>query len=162
MLREVGIVRNGAKILIADELDLLNQRQQDKQAEDEEVLEDIQVRIKKDIDDIIYAELVELAAEEARELMKAARILAEQTTYSLKAVMEATMNALNGPVNPKRARRGWGFTTAWDRKEAREKRQAVEQETASRFQQYKVRELSWKQRQGKRPHWREWRGPDRT
>lgn len=162
MLYEVGIVRSGAKILIADELDLLNQCQRDRRAEDEEVLEDIQARVKKCINDIISAESVALAEEKAREFMEVARIFAKQATYSLEEVMGAMMNALNGPVNPKRARRGWDFTTAWDRKKTREKRRAVELETASRFQQYKVRELSWKQRQGKRPHWREWRGPDRT
>ena len=52
-------------------------------------------------------------------------------------------NALNGPVNPKRARRGWDLTMAWDRKEAREKRQAVERETASRFHQRKAKESAW-------------------
>lgn len=145
ILREVGVVRSGAKILVA--------------AEDEEVLEDIQARVNKCINDIIPAELVELAEEEARELMEVARIFAEQTAYSLEAVMGAMMNALNGPVNPKRARRGWDFTTAWDRKEAREKRQAVERATAARFRQYRARESIWaaQKRTGQRR--REWRGP---
>ena len=145
ILREVGVVRSGAKILVA--------------AEDEEVLEDIQERVKKYINDIVPAELAELAEEEARELMEAARIFAEQTAYSLEAVMGAMMNALNGPVNPKRARRGWDFTTAWDRKEAREKRQAVERATAARFRQYRARESTWaaQKRTGQRR--REWRGP---
>ena len=145
ILREVGVVRSGAKILVA--------------AEDEEVLEDIQERVKKYINDIVPAELAELAEEEARELMEAARIFAEQTAYSLEAVMGAMMNALNGPVNPKRARRGWDFTTAWDRKEAREKRQTVERATAARFRQYRARESTWaaQKRTGQRR--REWRGP---
>lgn len=159
MLYEVGIVRSGAKILIADELDLLNRCQRDRRAEDEEVLEDIQARAKNYIDDFISAELAELLGEEAREFVEAARIFAEQTTYSLEAVMGAMMNALNGDINPKRARRGWDFTTAWDRKEAREKRQAVERATAARFRQYRARESTWaaQKRTGQRR--REWRGP---
>ena len=145
ILREVGVVRSGAKILVA--------------AEDEEVLEDIQTRAKNYINDFISAELAELLGEEAREFVEAARIFAEQTAYSLEAVMGAMMNALNGPVNPKRARRGWDFTTAWDRKEAREKRQAVERATAARFRQYRARESTWaaQKRTGQRR--REWRGP---
>ena len=148
ILREVGVVRSGAKILVA--------------AEDEEVLEDIQARVNKCINDIIPAELVELAEEEARELMEVARIFAEQTAYSLEAVMWAMMNALNGPVNPKKMRRGWDFTTAWDRKEAREKLRAVERETASRFRQCKAGESAWAARKRTRPRQREWRGPWRS
>ena len=106
--------------------------------------------------------LTETFGEVAQGIVDAAYKLAEKAGCSADEAAAAIMNALNGPVNPKRARRGWDLTMAWDRKEAREKRQAVERETASRFLQYKVRELSWKQRQGKRPHWREWRGPDRT
>lgn len=145
ILREVGVVRSGAKILVA--------------AEDEEVLENIQARVNKCINDIISAELVELAEEEARELMEAARIFAEQTTYSLEAVIEAMAKVFNADINPKRARRGWDFTTAWDRKEAREKRQAVERATAARFRQYRARESTWaaQKRTGQRR--REWRGP---
>ena len=162
MLYEVGIVRSGAKILIADELDLLNRCQRDRRAEDEEVLEDIQTRAKNYINDFISAELAELLGEEAREFVEAARIFAEQTTYSLEEVMGAMMNALNGPVNPKSARRGWDFTTAWDRKEAREKLRAVEWETASRFRQCKAGESAWAARKRTRPRQREWRGPWRS
>ena len=162
MLYEVGIVRSGAKILIADELDLLNRCQRDRRAEDEEVMEDIQARAKNYIDDFISAELAELLGEEAREFVEAARIFAEQTTYSLEEVMGAMMNALNGPVNPKSARRGWDFTTAWDRKEAREKLRAVERETASRFRQCKAGESAWAARKRTRPRQREWRGPWRS
>ena len=49
-----------------------------------------------------------------------------------------------------------------EQKERRARRCAFERANAARFSQYRVKELSWKQRQGKRPHWREWRGPDRT
>ena len=48
--------------------------------------------------------------------------------------------------------------TVWDRKEAREKRRAVERATASRFRQHKARESGWtaQKRTGQRR--REWRG----
>ena len=51
------------------------------------------------------------------------------------------------------------FTTAWDRKEAREKLRAIERENASRFRQRKTRESAWvvQKRTGQRK--REWRGP---
>ena len=159
MLYEVGIVRSGAKILIADELDLLNRCQRDRRAEDEEVLEDIQTRAKNYINDFISAELVELAEEEARELAEAAGVFAEITFYPLEEIIEAMAKVFNADINPKRARRGWDFTTAWDRKEAREKRQAVERETASRFHQRKAKESAWAVRKRTRPRQREWRGP---
>ena len=145
ILREVGVVRSGAKILVA--------------AEDEEVLEDIQARVNKCINDIIPAELVELAEEEARELAEAAGVFAEITFYPLEEIIEAMAKVFNADINPKRARRGWDFTTAWDRKEAREKRQAVERATAARFRQYRARESTWaaQKRTGQRR--REWRGP---
>ena len=148
ILREVGVVRSGAKILVA--------------AEDEEVLEDIQARVNKCINDIISAEFAELAGEEVEKFAEAAGIFAELTSYSLEEVMEAMASAFNGLVNPKKMRRGWDFTTAWDRKEAREKRRAVERETASRFRQRKARESAWAARKRSKPRQREWRGPWRS
>lgn len=62
ILREVGVVRSGAKILVA--------------AEDEEVLEDIQARVNKCINDIISAEFAELAGEEVEKFAEAAGIFA--------------------------------------------------------------------------------------
>ena len=76
--------------------------------------------------------------------------------------MEAMASAFNGLVNPKKMRRGWDFTTAWDRKEAREKLRAVERETASRFRQCKARESAWAARKRSKPRQREWRGPWRS
>jgi hypothetical protein len=49
-----------------------------------------------------------------------------------------------------------------EQKERRARRCAFERANAARFSQRKVRELSWKQQRRKRPHWREWRGADRT
>lgn len=51
------------------------------------------------------------------------------------------------------------ITTAWDRKEAREKQQAVERAAASRFRQYRVRESAWSERKRTGKRRREWRGP---
>ena len=103
--------------------------------------------------------MVELAEEEARELAEAAGVFAEITFYPLEEIIEAMAKVFNADINPKRARRGWDFTTAWDRKEAREKRQAVERATAARFRQYRARESTWaaQKRTGQRR--REWRGP---
>lgn len=50
-------------------------------------------------------------------------------------------------------------TTAWDRKEAREKQRAVEQAAASRFRQYRTGESTWGTRKRTGPRRREWRGP---
>ena len=66
-----------------------NRRQQDWQTVDKEVLEGIQARVKKYIEDFISAELVELAEEEARELAEAAGVFAEITFYPLEEVIEA-------------------------------------------------------------------------
>lgn len=49
-----------------------------------------------------------------------------------------------------------------EKKERRARRDDFERGNMARLSQYRVKELSWKQRQGKRPRWREWRGPDRT
>ena len=75
------------------------------------------------------------------------------------AAYKLAAKVFDADINPKRARRGWDFTTAWDRKEAREKRQAVERETASRFHQRKAKESAWAVRKRTRPRQREWRGP---
>lgn len=52
--------------------------------------------------------------------------------------------------------------TLWDRKEAREKRRAVERAASSRFRQYKTRERAWTARKRTGPRRREWRGADRV
>lgn len=51
------------------------------------------------------------------------------------------------------------ITTAWDRKEAREKQRAVERAASSRFRQYKTRESAWATRKRTGQRRREWRGP---
>ena len=158
MLRKTGTAPSGEKIVMVGQ-EQHNRRQQDWQTVDKEVLEGIQARVKKYIEDFISAELVELAEEEARELAEAAGVFAEITFYPLEEIIEAMAKVFNADINPKRARRGWDFTTAWDRKEAREKRQAVERETASRFHQRKAKESAWAVRKRTRPRQREWRGP---
>lgn len=49
--------------------------------------------------------------------------------------------------------------TAWDRKKAREKQQAVERAASSRFRQYKTRERAWAAQKRTGHRRREWRGP---
>lgn len=51
------------------------------------------------------------------------------------------------------------ITTAWDRKEAREKQRAVERAASSRFRQYRTRESTWATRKRTGQRRREWRGP---
>lgn len=49
--------------------------------------------------------------------------------------------------------------TAQDRKKAREKQQAVERATASRFRQYRTGKSTWATQKRTGPRRREWRGP---
>ena len=129
----------------------------------EEVLKDIQARAKKYIEDFVSAELAEQAGEEVQNFLEAAFMLAEQTVCSPEEAIRALMNAVNGSVNPKKIRRALSdLTTARDRKEAREKRRAVERETASRFRWCKARENAWAARKRTRPRLRVWRGPWRA
>lgn len=51
------------------------------------------------------------------------------------------------------------ITTAWDRKEAREKQRAVERAASSRFRQYRTRESTWAARKRTGQRRKEWRGP---
>lgn len=153
MLYETGIVPSGAKIVVVG-LGRDNRRQQAGQTVDEEVLEDIRARVKKYIEDFISAEFGGLAEEETQKFAEVAGIFAGQTAYSLEEVVEAMMNAITGGVNPKRLRRELSELTA-----EREKRRAVERETASRFRQHKARETAWAARKRTRPRQREWRGP---
>lgn len=159
MLYETGIVPSGAKTVVVG-LGQHNGRQQDRRAEDEEVLKDIHVRAMKFIDDFISAELAWLVEEKAEKFMEAAGISVEQAGYSLGKVMAAMANALNGGVNSKRLRREFfRLTVERDREKTREKRRTVERETASRFHQYKAKESKWNARKRTTPRQREWRGP---
>ncbi|MBD5098149.1 MAG: hypothetical protein HDT35_01095 [Clostridiales bacterium] len=124
------------------------------------------------------ANVMALAEEEVGEIEKAARILAERTVYSAEETTQALINIIlamgNGLMVCKellamyaideRPEQGapLNFMTAWARKEAREKRRAVERETTSRFRQYKARESAWVAQKRTRPRQREWRGPWRS
>ena len=139
ILREVGVVRSGAKILIADEIDSLL-REWEMELELEAIAG--------------YGET------EAREILKAAREMALWKGCTLEEIIGAIMNAVAVGANPKKVRRTFAdFKTAWDRKEARGKLRAVERENVSRFRQRKARESTWavQKRTGQRK--REWRGP---
>ncbi len=166
------LVARNAPILIADELETATGDQRDRRSEQEEnkdVLKDIQERVKKYINDVLCAELAKLAeltAVETQELAEEARIFAEQSTFSLEEVTGAIMNAVGGysGMDEQGEEKGEFFDikTAWDRKEAREKRRAVERETASRFRQHKARAIAWTVRKRTNPRKREWRGSWRT
>ena len=139
ILREVGVVRSGAKILIADEIDsLLREREMELELE----------------------AIAGYGETEAQEILKAAREMALWKGYTLEEIIGAIMNAVAVGANPKKGRRTFAdFKTAWDRKEARGKLRAVERENVSRFRQRKARESTWavQKRTGQRK--REWRGP---
>ena len=139
ILREVGVVRSGAKILIADEIDSLL-----REWEMELAMEAIAG----------YSET------ETREIMKKARAMAEWRTCSLEEIIGEIMSAVARGESPEKVKGEFlQFKTAWDRKEARGKLRAVERENVSRFRQRKARESTWavQKRTGQRK--REWRGP---
>ena len=141
ILREVGVVRSGAKILIADEIDSLL-----REWEMELAMEAIAG----------YSET------ETREIMKKARAMAEWRTCSLEEIIGEIMSAVARGESPEKVKGEFlQFKTAWDRKEARGKLRAVERENVSRFRQRKARESTWavQKRTGQRK--REWRGPTR-
>ncbi len=116
--------------------------------------------------------------EEAQKVVKVAHVFAERSGVSLVEAVATVLNALQIMRDELRAQME-NFTrlfeeiirpneehgeplnlpTVWDRKEAREKRRAVERATASRFRQYKAKESAWaaQKRTGQRR--REWRGP---
>ncbi len=116
--------------------------------------------------------------EEAQKVVKVARVFAERSGVSLVEAVSTVLNALQimrdelrtqmenfaclfeEIMRPHEERsEPMDLPTVWDRKEAREKRRAVERATASRFRQYKARESAWaaQKRTGQRR--REWRGP---
>lgn len=51
--------------------------------------------------------------------------------------------------------------TARKKKRERDRRQAIKQENAARFRQYKATETAWKVQKRTAPRRREWRGPTR-
>ena len=139
ILREVGVVRSGAKILIADEIDsLLREREME----------------------LAMEAIAGYSETETREIMKKARAMAEWRTCSLEEIIGEIMSAVARGESPEKVKGEFlQFKTAWDRKEARGKLRAVERENASRFRQRKARESAWavQKRTGQRK--REWRGP---
>lgn len=161
MLREDRTAQSGAKILIADELDTMNGDQCIRQIMGE-LLEDMRKRTEEYIDDMVTKEVLAEAQAEARELIEAARTLAEQSAYSTEEVLGAILNALGGydkSKNTRRALNGMDLATIQERKEAREKLRAAERECASRFRQYRAKESAWATRKRTGQRQREWRGP---
>ena len=98
-----------------------------------------------------------MAEEAAREFIKIARKFAEESGFTMEEAIWALQKAMGYKKDIRR--KFPSHRTAWDRKEDREKRRAVERATAARFRQRKSRENVWstKKRTGQRR--REWRGP---
>lgn len=114
------------------------------------------------IDAKVFADLVAQVAAEMQELEDAARRLAEQSTFTVEEAMIAILNALHGYAEPGETRRALNrldLARIRERKETREKLRAAEQESASRFRQYKARENAWAAQKRTGPRQREWRGP---
>lgn len=155
---------DGVSELIAEALARLKSREmemcQDAMREEQERMEEIINRTMPDEAEeigrtsVIIAERVGVSLEEAVGIVLKA--IQEFGNY-----MKTTLAPFLGEPDLKVFEPGepLDVPTAWDRKEAREKRRAVERAAASRFQQYKARESSWaaQKRTGQRR--REWRGP---
>lgn len=119
--------------------------------------------------------LADCMERETREIEEVARMIAERMGVSMEAAEGMVLNVLqrdagglrecleelNSLFDGDSGQTGefLDLTTAWDRKEAREKLRAIERENASRFRQRKTRESTWavQKRTGQRK--REWRGP---
>ena len=93
---------------------------------------------------IVYMEFKK-AMEQVANIARAG-LIEEASELEEFAAMEGELEKLN-------------FPTAWDRKEAREKRRAVERAYASSFRQHKAKESAWSARKRTGPRQREWRGP---
>ena len=140
ILREVGVVRSGAKILIADEIDSLL-----REWEMELAMEAIAG----------YSET------ETREIMKKARAMAEWRTCSLEEIIGEIMSAVARGESPEKVKGEFlQFKTAWDRKEDRERQRAAGRADAVRFSRQKERERAQGRQKRTRPRRREYRGPD--
>ena len=140
ILREVGVVRSGAKILIADEIDSLL-----REWEMELAMEAIAG----------YSET------ETREIMKKARAMAEWRTCSLEEIIGEIMSAVARGESPEKVKGEFlHFKTAWDRKEDRERQRAAGRADAVRFSRQKERERAQRRQKRTRPRRREYRGPD--
>lgn len=119
--------------------------------------------------------LADCMEREAREIEEVARMIAERTGVSMEAAEGMVLNVLQRDAGGTRecleelnrlfdgdgGQKGefLDLTTAWDRKEAREKLRAIEREAACRFRQHKARESAWTARKRTGQRKREWRGP---
>jgi len=164
MLHEVGIAQREAKILIADELGTMNGDTHSWKIMDE-LLEDMRKRTEEYIEAVATKELLADAEEEAQGLLEAARILAEQSTFTVEEAMGAIMKAVDGYAKPGEMRRELNrldLAAIRERKETREKLRAAERATVYRFRQYKDKETAWTAQKRTDHRRREWRGPWRA
>lgn len=106
--------------------------------------------------------------DEAREIVKFARALAEKSVCSAEEATGALLRATRKMVDElqkcaEQKEVGGEFLqlkTAWERKEDRERRRAAERVNAARFSRQKARETGWRRQKRTRPRRREYRGPD--
>lgn len=121
---------------------------------------------------IVY--LADCMEREMREIEEVARMIAERMGVSMESAEGMVLNVLqrnvggmwecleelNGLLDEGNRQIGEfsNITTAWDRKEVREKLRAVERENASWFRQRKASERAWSAQKRSGPRRREWRG----
>lgn len=139
--------------------------------EDWEVLEAIKARVEftraQVIADAIAQAEEEMQGVKAEEEMQGAKkvvlTFAEKAGIALEEAIGAILKALGagGEIPELEEEKGepLNFPTARDRKEARQKRRAVERATVSHFRQYRARETAWTMQKRTGPRHREWRGP---
>jgi len=130
--------------------------------EDWGVLEAIKASIEH-IEAQAIADAIAQADEEMQGVKEAAITLAEKAGIALEEAIGAILHALGAgreiPELKEEKDELLNFPTARDRKEARQKRRAVERATVSHFRQYKARETAWTMQKRTGPRRREWRGP---
>ena len=149
VFREARRTRSRPPILIADELDRAEEIVQLVKP-DEEIIEKVSA---------IVAENAAVPLKQAFAIvLKALQSFGDELKKALAPFMGEPddLQKTFGPGEPPI------ITTAWDRKESREKQREVERAAASRLRQYKASEKAWSARKRTGPRGREWRGADRT
>lgn len=118
----------------------------------------------------VYREEKRQYEDEAEKINKLALVIAEKTGISLEEAVTVVLRAMlekeaqqflaeNGGMIATVQGEPQDRKTAWDRKEARETRRAVDRAATSRFRQYEARESVWSAQKRTGTRRREWRGP---
>lgn len=163
-IAENEILGNSASMWIADIFDRIRSQEM-------EIFQEAMRKEQEQAEEIINRTV----PDKAEEVKKITFTFAEKAGVSLKEVVAALLNAIRDFENSARAAfepflgepdlaelepgEPLDIPTAWDRKEAREKQQAVERAASSRFRKYKARESTWATRKRTGQRRREWCGP---